>query len=75
MEFNKWMQDWCDRCGAKGRATIMSKFNTDIICCGPGSCKEKERAHPKYREADAAEIRAVRAGVKNFPGIGKPEDL
>jgi hypothetical protein len=38
-------------------------------------CKKKERAHPRYAEADAAEVAAVRAGVRNFPGIGKPADL
>ena len=50
----------------------MSKFNTDHIC---PACRARERAHPCYATADAAEITAVRAGVANFPGIGCPEDL
>lgn len=62
----------CVRCGATNCATTMSKFNTDIICM---SCKDKERKHPKYAEADAAELAAVKAGDYNFPGIGKPADL
>lgn len=62
----------CDRCLKETRVTIMSKFNLDIIC---GDCKEKERAHPRYKEADAAEVQAVRGGERNFPGIGKPNDL
>jgi hypothetical protein len=50
----------------------MSKFNNDIICM---ACKTKERAHPDYQKASDAEIRAVRQGDYNFPGIGKPADL
>jgi len=68
------MPDECDRCGASlaGRGSIMSKFNQDIICM---ECKRKERAHPDYAEADRIETEAVRRGVRNFPGIGKPKDL
>lgn len=62
----------CVRCGATNGVTTMSKFNTDIICM---ECKEKERKHPKYAEADAAELAAVKAGNYNFEGIGKPADL
>lgn len=50
----------------------MSKFNEDIICI---DCKDKERKHPRYKEADEAEIASVRRGERNFPGIGKPGDL
>ena len=50
----------------------MSRFNTDIIC---DPCEKLERAHPKYREAQEAELAAVKAGNYNFPGIGKPADL
>jgi hypothetical protein len=50
----------------------MSKFNTDLLCL---NCKEREEAHPKYREACEAEENAVRRGDMNFPGIGRPEDL
>ena len=62
----------CQRCGREALATIMSKFNTQIICM---DCKQRERAHPAYKAADEAEVAAVRAGIKNFPGIGKPDDL
>ena len=64
----------CDRCGAslKLRAHTMSKFNTETICM---DCEAKERAHPRYAEADRAESEAVRRGDYNFPGIGKPVDL
>lgn len=62
------------RCGVslRLRAHIMSKFNEDIICI---DCKDKERKHPRYKEADEAEIASVRRGERNFPGIGKPGDL
>ena len=37
----------CDGCGddisSTGKASTMSRFNTDIICM---DCKEKERKHP-----------------------------
>lgn len=50
----------------------MSKFNTDHIC---PECNDRERAHPDYAAADAAEIAAVRAGQMNFVGVGCPPDL
>lgn len=62
----------CARCLKETLVTTMSKFNTDIICM---ECKDKERAHPKYQEASDAELRAVKSGDYNFPGVGKPDDL
>jgi hypothetical protein len=62
----------CQRCRKETFGTIMSKFNTDIICF---DCKDKEKNHPRYAEADKAEVESVRRGDKNFPGIGKPDDL
>jgi hypothetical protein len=50
----------------------MSRFNTQDLCM---KCLEKEKKHPKYKEAAEAELRAVQAGNYNFPGIGKPADL
>jgi hypothetical protein len=55
----------------------MSRFNTQTIC---EACEAKERAHPKYPEARAAEEadvkRTLALGLPNyFPGIGLPEDL
>jgi hypothetical protein len=62
----------CDRCYQAAQISIMSRFNTDTICM---ACEEKEKAHPRYKEAQAAELRAVQAGNYNYPGIGKPSDL
>ena len=60
----------CQRCHKPTFATIMSMFNMDIICM---ECKDKERNHPRYKEACDAEMAAK--DVKDFPGIGKPHDL
>ena len=57
----------CNRCGDATRATIMSKFNTQLLCL---PCKEDERLAPGYAAADQAEVAAVRAGARNFPGAG-----
>tara|TARA_R100001463_G_scaffold53063_1_gene104005 strand:+ start:3179 stop:3301 length:123 start_codon:yes stop_codon:yes gene_type:complete len=38
-------------------------------------CKDKERKHPKFKEAQDAEHQAVKNGNYNFGGIGKPDDL
>ncbi len=62
----------CDRCGKASMAHAMSYFNTDDCCL---DCLRKERAHPDYAKAKAAESAAVQAGNYNFPGIGKPSDL
>jgi hypothetical protein len=59
----------CARCHADfaSVASIMSKFNLDTLCL---DCKNRERLHPDYAAADAAEVAAVRAGQLNFPGVG-----
>lgn len=44
-------------------------FNTQTICM---DCKDSEKQHPKYKEAQQAELEAVKAGDRNFPGIGWP---
>lgn len=63
-------REFCDRCGKPtNNLTIMSMFNNDIICM---DCKEAERKLPEYKKAQDAEIKAVRAGDYNFPGIGYP---
>jgi hypothetical protein len=62
----------CERCHKKTATWIMSIFNTQHLCF---LCKEKERNHPKYKEAKEAESEAVRKGKHNFPGIGLPLDL
>lgn len=63
----------CDRCGAAFGPRIMSKFNRETIC---SACKADERLAPGFAAADAAEIASVRAGAKDFPGVGLgPDDL
>jgi hypothetical protein len=62
----------CDRCHGPARAWSMSMFNTDACC---HACLERERAHPLYDKAAAAEARAVEHGNYHFGGIGKPEGL
>lgn len=63
----------CPRCGADlAGGRTMSRFNTDPICL---ACAKAERRHPDYAKACEAELAAVRAGDRNFPGIGLPPDL
>ena len=62
----------CDRCKLPMTSFTMSRFNTEDICL---ECETKETAHPRYKEAVEAELKQVRAGNYNYPGIGKPEDL
>ena len=58
----------CDRCGRPlDGARIMSMFNEQTICM---DCSAKERERPDYKAACDAEIAAVRAGDRNFKGIG-----
>ena len=47
----------------------MSRFNTDAPCL---KCAEEERQHPDYQLAADIELAAVRAGNRNFEGIGWP---
>lgn len=63
----------CPRCHNPMPIYTMSRFNTEYICVW--NCVERERAHPKYAEAAAAELAAVRAGELNYPGIGCPPEL
>jgi len=57
----------CQRCGQKTSTTIMSMFNTQIICL---DCKGKETKRPDYKAARDAEHTALRRGDRNFGGIG-----
>ena len=38
-------------------------------------CRDREKTHPAYAAADAAEVAAVRDGQMNFPGVGCPPEL
>ena len=62
----------CDRCNGSIESSMMSKFNTDIIC---PHCKDDECEAPGYAAADATECAAVQGGDDNFPGIDlTPQD-
>ena len=61
-------QKTCDRChGPLTGGRTMSMFNTDCICM---KCAKEERARSDYGKARDAEMDAVRAGDRNFRGIG-----
>ena len=62
----------CDRCGKETNITTMSYFNTQIICM---ECDERERKHPKFKEAQDIENEQVKRGNYNYKGIGLPSDL
>ena len=62
----------CDRCGRDVIAYMMSFFNEDKCCL---ACLDKERKHPRFKLAHAAEVAACERGDFNFPGVGKPADL
>ena len=58
----------CDRCRKKTDVTIMSMFNTEILCL---DCKEAEQQDPCYETARCVEGEAVLRGDFNFAGIGR----
>lgn len=62
----------CDRCKKPTTSLIMSMFNTEMIC---DECKDRERQHPMYEQAVAADIVQIKLGNYNFQGIGLPFDL
>ena len=59
-------QTKCDRCG-RSLAGGRTMFNEETICM---DCADKERERTDYKAACDAEIVAVRAGNRNFKGIG-----
>ena len=50
----------------------MSLFNQEMCC---KECIEKERAHPKFKEATSQQLEEMQKGNYNFSGIGLPDDL
>ncbi len=58
----------CDRCRKETDETIMSMFNTDILCL---DCQEAEQHYPRYEAARREEAEACRRSDFNFPGIGR----
>lgn len=69
---NGWLPTHCQRCHEKTNTHTMSWFNTQMICM---ACSDKEMKHPRIKEAKDAERAQVKAGNRNFVGIGLPEDL
>lgn len=55
-------QTACSRCGDELHARILSKFNSNDVLCM--ACKA---------QADKAECDAVRAGIRDFAGVGLSE--
>ncbi len=59
----------CQRCFAATNAYIMSMFDVALVCM---TCHKAEMKHPDYKKAHEAEFKAVKAGNRNFKGIGYP---
>jgi len=57
----------CQRCYEKTNVTIMSMFNTQMICM---ECKEKEKKRDDYKLAVDTELAEVKKGNMNYKGIG-----
>jgi hypothetical protein len=57
----------CKRCGQQSKVHIMSMFNEQMICI---DCKKLETEDPRYKEAERAELEAIKRGNFNFEGIG-----
>lgn len=66
------LSERCARCAKEITVSIVSRFNTDVICLG---CADKERAHPQYANAVAREEEEICHGNLKFRGVGKPSDL
>lgn len=62
----------CDRCHEPVTTFTMSWFNTDEIC---KECSNKEKEHPKFKEAKAYIYEQESQGNMNATGIGLPRDL
>ena len=57
----------CQRCYKDTNITIMSMYNTQILCM---DCKEAETKRPDYRAASDADVAEIRKGNFNFKGVG-----
>jgi hypothetical protein len=63
------MPDWngrCHRCGEPSTMYTMSYLNTQLICM---DCDDKEKEHPRYKDAKAEELEQVTAGNMNYKGL------
>ncbi len=65
---NFFQKKSCDRCGAslENQTRIMSMFNMDVLCL---KCKEAETKRPDYKQAVEADIKEIKKGNYNYPGI------
>ena len=61
----------CARCKKETNVTIMSMFNTQVICM---DCSDKEHKHSDYRKASDVDIQQIKKGVSmnNTPTAKKP---
>lgn len=57
----------CHRCYKETNCYIMSMYNEDLIC---NDCKDAETKRSDYKDAVDADVRSIRNGNYNFPGIG-----
>lgn len=62
-----WANKTCARCGDRLVVSSMSYFNEDICCM---DCLDDEKLAPGYGIARERELQAVKAGVRNFAGVG-----
>jgi len=63
---NAW-NGHCQRCFKETNGHIMSMFNMQLICF---DCKDAEAKRDDYAKARDAEHEAVKAGDRNYEGIG-----
>lgn len=69
------IREWngtCQRCYSLSELHTMSMFDVSLICL---KCADGEKTHPQYKNAEKAEIKAVKQGNLNFAGIGCPPEL
>lgn len=59
----------CDRCNEVTDTTTGSYFDLAMIC---PACEQRERKHPRFKDAVAAENKALSHGDWKFKGIGFP---
>lgn len=53
----------CDRCFKDTSSTIMSMFNTQIIC---PDCKDKETKRSDYKQAEARDLNEYAGRLRNL---------
>jgi hypothetical protein len=62
----------CGRCGAACTVKAPIAFNREWLC---PACESREKEHPAYPAARAAEEAQVLAGNYKFAGVGCPPEL